>query len=237
MIKLGILEVGKNLPDLVPEYGTFAEWCIAFLSQASRDIDFRIFEVYRGKLPNSVESCQAYLITGSASSVYDADPWLEGLGQFVMDVAQSVPIVGICFGHQLLHQLYGGTVEKSEKGWGIGIHDYVVHERRSWMTPAANALSLVASHSDQVTRPAPNSCTLAGSAFCPVAMSEFGDNVMSIQPHPEMTRALAKEVFEMRCDEQGHDVTEAAMASMNNPIDDGIAAEWIMRHLEERVNR
>ncbi len=235
MIKLGILEVGKNLPDLVPEHGTYAEWFIPLLSQASRDIDFRIFEAYKDELPSGVESCQAYLITGSASSVYGDEPWLEGLGRFVMDAARSVPIVGICFGHQLLHQLYGGTVEKSEKGWGIGIHDYPVHERRSWMTPAANALSLVASHSDQVTRPAPNSRTLASSTFCPIAMSEFGDNVMSIQPHPEMTRALANEVFEMRRDEQGHDVTDAAMASMNNPIDDGVAAYWIVRFLEERV--
>jgi hypothetical protein len=53
-------------------------------------------------------------------------------------------------------------------------------------------------------------------------MSEFGDNVMSIQPHPEMIRAFANEVFEMRRDEQGHDVTNAAMALMNNPLDDGI---------------
>ena len=68
-------------------------------------------------------------------------------------------------------------------------------------------------------------------------MSQFGNNVMSIQPHPEMTRALAKEVFEMRRDQQGHDVTEAAIASMDNPIDDGIVAEWIVRFLEERVNR
>jgi hypothetical protein len=63
MIKLGILEVGKTLPKLVPEHGTFAQWFIPLLSQASRDIDFRIFEVYKGELPNSVESCQAYLIT------------------------------------------------------------------------------------------------------------------------------------------------------------------------------
>lgn len=235
MIKLGILEVGENRPNLVPEHGTFAEWFIRLFSRVSKDIDFRIFKAFRGKLPGNVEDCQAYLISGSASSVYDAEPWLEGLGRFVIDAARSVPIVGICFGHQLLHQLYGGTVVKSEKGWGIGIHNYSVHEHRSWMSPPVSTLRLMASHRDQVTQQAPNSRTLAGSTFCPVAMSEFGDNVMSIQPHPEMTRALAKEVFKIRRDQQGHKVTETAMASMNNPLDDGVAAEWIVQFLKEKL--
>ncbi len=235
-ICLGILEAGQNRPDLVPEYGTFAEMFVNLLSQVMPDIDFRIFKTYKGELPSSVETCQAYLITGSKSSVYDDDPWIKTLGEFVKDAVKSVPIVGICFGHQMLHHIFGGKVKKSEKGWGIGVHTYTVHEHRSWMAPEAKAVNLMASHQDQVIRPAPGSRTLAGSSFCPVAISEFNSNIMSIQPHPEIIRDLAREIFEFRREIQGQDVTDTAITSINHSIDDKIAAQWIIRFLKKRIH-
>lgn len=235
-IRLGILEAGQNRPDLVPEHGTFAQMFVTLLSQVMPDIDFKIFETYKGEFPGSVEVCQAYLITGSKSSVYDDDPWIKALGDFAKDAATSVPVVGICFGHQLLHHIFGGKVKKSEKGWGIGVHTYTVHEHRPWMAPETKAMNLMASHQDQVIQPAPGSCTLAGSSFCPVAISEFNSNVVSIQPHPEIIRELAREIFEFRREIQGQDVTDTAMASMNHTIDDKIAAQWIIRFLEERIH-
>ena len=150
MIKLGILEVGKNLPDLVPEHGTFAEWFITLLSQASRDIEFQIIKAYKGELPSSVENCQAYLITGSASSVYDDEPWLEGLGRFVMDAARSVPIVGICFGHQLIAHLGGAEVGNLRED---GSKDLGSRETRveGWtLLPGCHDLKVIASHREEV---------------------------------------------------------------------------------------
>lgn len=236
MIKLGILEAGQNLPALVPEHGTFAELFIRLLSQTSQHFDYTTFRAYKGELPGSTQSCEAYLITGSIASVYDEAPYMDALGKFVRDAARDLPVVGICFGHQLLHHIYDGIVEKSVKGWGIGVHAYEVYENRSWMIPAADTLNLIASHQDQVIQPAPGTRTLAGSAFCPIAISEFTPNIISFQPHPEITCPLAEKIYEMQRNAQGNDVTDTAMASMNNTIDDSIAAQWMVRFIEERVN-
>jgi len=47
------------------------EWFISFLQQASKYYSFELFEVYRGQMPDRIEKCSAYLITGSAHSVYE----------------------------------------------------------------------------------------------------------------------------------------------------------------------
>jgi len=69
-----------------------------------------------GHLPNTPNECHAYIVTGSAASVLDDDQWIVRLSDFLTDVAKKVPIMGVCFGHHLLHQTFGGTVQRSTKG-------------------------------------------------------------------------------------------------------------------------
>ncbi len=61
-----------------------------------------------GQLPEQVGGHDAYLITGSASGVYDGDPWIEPLKQFIQQSSGHTPMVGICFGHQVMAEAYGG---------------------------------------------------------------------------------------------------------------------------------
>ena len=68
----------------------------------------------------------AMLITGSSAGVYDTHlAWMEPLRQFIRGAyAAATPMVGICFGHQIMADALGGDVRKSEKGWGLGRHVY-----------------------------------------------------------------------------------------------------------------
>src|ERR1044072_2700586 len=78
------------------------------------------------ELPDPRE-LEAVLITGAAAGVYDGLDWIAPLEDFVRRAyANRTPMVGICFGHQLIAQALGGTVQKSDKGWGIGRHVYQV---------------------------------------------------------------------------------------------------------------
>ncbi len=237
MIRLGVLDCGELPTEIIEEYGTFAQWFELFLSMASTSIEFRSYNAWDRQLPPSVDACDAYLITGSADSVYDDLEWLNELKGFIQQAVPKVPFVGICFGHQLLHQEMGGSVERSDKGWCIGTHHYQIKQTRDWMQPAASNMDLLASHQDQVIVPAPDSTTLASSESCPVAMSAFSDYAISIQPHPELHKRAAEYIFNVRRDEQGHSTTDTALQSLDLPLTDTIAARWIVSFLERSTGQ
>lgn len=232
-MKMGLLDCGEMPAEWLAEHGTFAQWFIPFLNKAEHSINFQIYNVLHGELPTHPQDCDAWLITGSADSVYDDLDWLNALKTFLSQTIKQVPIIGICFGHQLLHHLLGGRVELSTRGWCIGTYHYQVISQADWMQPPTKTFDLLASHQDQVIEPAPDSVTLAQSVSCPIAMSVFGDYAFSMQPHPELLVGLAEKVFSMRRDEQGHEVTDQALNSLATPLSDELAARWIMSFLNQ----
>lgn len=224
-MKVGILECWTNRPEWM-HHGDFADWFVPFLRKADPDLTFRTYRAHHGELPDTPTGCDAWLITGSAASVYEDLPWQADLTAFLHDARAQRPIIGVCYGHQLLHHIFGGTVSKAA-GWGIGVHRYAADP-----SLGATELRLLASHQDQVRRAAPGSLVLASSDFCPIAATQIGSDVITIQPHPEMTVPLARDVFTVRRDEQGAEVTDTALASLKTPLDDGIVARWMVSFIE-----
>jgi GMP synthase-like glutamine amidotransferase len=124
-IDLGILETGANRPELLGEFGTFADWFKALFAKSGAGLQATDYQCYLGRLPASTHAHNAYLITGSPASVNDPEAWISDLIAFVREAAPARPIIGVCFGHQLLHKAFGGTVMANpDGGWGVGIHDY-----------------------------------------------------------------------------------------------------------------
>ena len=78
------------------------------------------------------------------------------------------PQIGICFGHQLMAQAFGGVVEKSPKGWGVGVHEYEIQAPRDWMRTHADQIACAVSHQDQVTQAPQSAHVFAGSDFAPM---------------------------------------------------------------------
>lgn len=124
------------------------------------------------------------IMTGGPNSVYDPssphfDPSLLDLG---------IPVLGICYGHQLMAYMSGGTIEAAN-----GISEYgkieftvaddvplfksVPRESVSWM-----------SHTDYVSRVGDGFTVTAKSANCPVAaMCDKKRSLYGVQFHPEVT--------------------------------------------------
>lgn len=187
-MRIGILETGLAPDALRATSGSYPDMFRRLL--APHGFDFRAWSVVAGELPDSVHDAEGWLITGSRHGVYDDLPWIAPLEALIRQaVAEGVPVVGICFGHQIVAQALGGRVEKFPGGWAVGPQDYDFD---------GETLRLNAWHQDQVIAPPPEAEVIATHPFCPVAGLRLGDRVLTVQAHPEFDDAFIAGLIDTR---------------------------------------
>lgn len=227
---LGILETGSPPADLNNRFGSYGDM---FRQMLGPDYRYSYYDVRGGRLPE-VGSHDAYLITGSASGVYDGDPWIEPLKQFIRQSSGNTPLVGICFGHQIMAEAYGGRVTKSPKGWGAGLHSYEIKRRADWMNSHPEmTLSMPVSHQDQIIELPKDAKILAASEFTPYAVLEYPERrAISFQGHPEFSPEYATALIDLRRGTRyQQDFADAAVASLKKPNDSVRVASWVRNFL------
>jgi len=175
---------------LAREHGQYPDMFIKSLSAVNPALRFERFDVNQQHYPESLSEFAGVLITGSKSAAYDSDEWIIRLKEHIKTMAaNAIPMVGICFGHQIIHQALGGEVAKASAGWCVGVHRNQLTEAATKFGAPGDAFLLLSSHQDQVVSVAPGSHVLATTAYCPVAMTSIGESILTIQGHPEFTRA------------------------------------------------
>ena len=223
-MKIAILETGRPPGTLAQQFGDYPTM---FGQMLGAGFEIESFDVENGDLPKPAAH-SAYLITGSPAGVYEPLQWIEPLQQFIRS-AEQAKMVGICFGHQVMAEALGGHVEKSEKGWGAGLHRYSVVTREPWMDDVGT-ISNPASHQDQVVIQPPNTEVTVASEFTNFAGLAWKDReAISFQFHPEFAPAFAKALIEKR-----YDIVpdpDAAIASLDASNDNERVAGWIRRFL------
>lgn len=225
-MKLAVLETGRPPEPLVGRFGTYPDMYRRMLGLAEK---LPSYDVAAGELPERPEDHDAYIVSGSPAGVYDPLPWIGQLGGFLREARGKAKLVGICFGHQAMAQAFGGSVTKSDKGWGVGLHDYSVAERQPWMDEAA-AVAIPASHQDQVIARPPGTVVTMASAFTPYAGLAWGDEAISFQFHPEFEPEYAKALADLRRERLPD--ADAAIGSLDRPNDNARVAGWIERFLK-----
>ncbi len=223
-MKVAILETGSPPGRLAKQFGDYPTMFERLLGEGFK---IESFDVAHGQLP--ADKHDAYLITGSPAGVYDPLPWIAPLQEFIRGAEES-RMVGICFGHQVMAEALGGRVEKSDKGWGAGLHHYSIARSKPWMDKAAD-IAVPASHQDQVVMQPPNTEVVATSSFTEFAGLAWTDrSAISFQFHPEFSPDFAKALIEQR-----YDIVpdpDAAIASLDGPNDNARVAAWIRRFLK-----
>lgn len=237
-MKIGILQADDVNPVLQPEHGNYPQMFEKALRAVLPDCELPVYRVLDGELPATTTECDAWLITGSKFGVNDGLHWIEALSDFVRTLwAEQRPLVGICFGHQLMARALGGTVVKSDKGWGVGLSFNQVIERKPWMQPWQDGLDLLVSHQDQVVVLPEEAQVLASSDFCPYYLIQYGECFLSVQGHPEFCVDYCRALMEMRRDTLPAARLRAGRASLNAEADSQLMMQWIASFLQMAAAR
>ncbi len=174
-MRIGILQTGQAPDALKDDLGDYPDLFMRLL--AGHDFSFATWRVEAGLFPASVTDCDGWLITGSRHGAYEDHPWIPPLELFIRDAfAAHVPVVGICFGHQIVAQAMGGRVEQFKGGWAVGAQDYDFGDR---------TMTLNAWHRDQVTQVPPGARVVASNDFCANAALLYDTRAFTVQAHPE----------------------------------------------------
>ncbi len=181
--------------------GMFRSW----LHPALPEAEWTSIAVHAGEKLPAPDEFQGYLITGSRHGVYDDLPWMPTLTEFIRELRRSkTPVVGICFGHQIMAHAYGARVEKSELGWVLGAETYGDH-------------TAFAMHQDQILEFPSGAAKITGSPRCNIARIEYDFPAMSVQYHPEFSAAFMESLLDLYETGEIHPgLIEEARATLGN---------------------
>jgi len=223
MTRIAILKTGAPPPALTARHGDYPAM---FRDLLGDGFVFETFDVQAGEWPDA-GAFDAAIITGSAAGVYESAGWIAGLLDWIRAAKGRTKLVGVCFGHQAMAQALGGRVEKSDRGWGVGLHRYEVLSPEPWMTPGTATVAIPASHQDQVVEKPSDARVLLRSDFTPFAGLAWGEDAISFQPHPEFTPAFATELTAGRQDRIDPALVARAVDSLKSADDRGVVGAWI----------
>lgn len=227
-MRMGILQCDDVAAELQAEFGSYPEMIESRLSNAETDCEFVTYRAIDGIFPQSVDECDGYIVTGSRYGVNDNLPWIDKLETFVVSLAEKKKkYVGICFGHQILAAALGGEVKASDHGWTVGITKNRIDVEKAWMDPALKSLKLVACHQDQVCKIPQGVEVLASSGSCPYYMLQYGCHMMSIQGHPEFSKAFVNALLDGALDDIPASRIRDGKASLAEDADDLLFMRWI----------
>lgn len=235
-MKLVIAETGHppaELPERWPSYPLMFETMFA---EAGASLETETVDVTTGQRVPPPENGAALLVTGSPAGAYESLGFIAPLEDSVRSwAAAHRPVIGICFGHQLIAQAFGASVRKSPHGWGVGVHTYEVVGDTPWHdTPPRFACAV--SHQDQVMSLPQGFRRVAGSPFCPngVLMHDVLP-ILTFQMHPEFRHDYAAALLHLRRDRIPSERVAIGQASLRNTSDRADIALWIRNFVEERL--
>lgn len=240
MMKIGILATGITPDELLGKYGSYSDMFVQLFNQAERNFEYEVFDVRDGVFPESVQQCDGWIITGSKFNVDEDRDWMRQLKALILEIdAAAKPLVGICFGHQIIAEAFDGKVEAFDGGWGVGLHSYELVGDYDFIENAPAGFTISAMHRYQVTAKPANAQVFAASDFCRYAGLIYGEKIITFQAHPEFNLDYETELVDLRkgavIPDETADAGLETLRKQGAATDSLVVAKWMAKFLESRA--
>jgi GMP synthase (glutamine-hydrolysing) len=189
-----IVKTGRTFPAIAARYGDFEDWIISGMA-LPRD-QFLVVSPFLSQPLPAANEVSGVVITGSHAMVSDAEVWSVKTADWLKKIATTnLPILGICYGHQLIAEALGGNVGFHPGGREIGMV-------KMTKTPAAasdplfsglpKTLMVHVAHAQSVLRLPARAELLASNNFEPHHAFVIDNHIWGVQFHPEFNEAITK---------------------------------------------
>lgn len=191
--RVAILKTGSTYPEIKAEFGDFQHW---FLRALSPDLDITVLDAKAGELPASPSDWDGIVVTGSPAMVSDRAPWSENAAQWLATaVEHAVPILGVCYGHQLLAHALGGEAGYHPEGRESGTHCVQLLDSARTdplFGDMPDSFNAQLTHKQSVLRLPPDAVLLGQNEFEPHQAFRVGTCAWGVQFHPEFSEAIMR---------------------------------------------
>ncbi len=229
--KILIIKAGTKLASLAHIEGDFEHWMMAATGRMADE--FCVVAVANGQALPDPKMVAAVIITGSAAMVTDASDWIEQTAKWLRTASeQSLPILGICFGHQLLAYALGGQVADNPKGVEVGSVNMQLTKAAGddGLFSGCSDMQVQASHRQCVIQLPPQALRLASTAMDDNHAFRYHDHVWGVQFHPEFNAEVTRQYIQY----YQHDLLQAGVdyvfilqACRETPLANGLLAKFI----------
>lgn len=235
-MRIGLIQCQELKDVLTSRHGKTLDIYERAYCSADNTVSFQVWHAYKGEIPPVDAPVDAWVISGSRHSVNDGFIWIDALSEFIRTMwSRQKPMVGICFGHQLIARAMGGRVERYTGGWGLGVAANQILTKADWMFPFKKTIRIPVIHQDQVVVRPEAATRIAGNDFCQNHILQYGDCFLSIQGHPEFSSHFVKDVTEMMRPNLSQDVIDDTLRSLVLPIDGPIVIQWILTFMQNKL--
>jgi len=195
---ISIITNGPGIEEVKSLYGQASDWILNILN--NYNIHVNVVKGYEmDELDPKKDS--AWIITGSAHSVYDDFDWIEYLRIKLKDMLElQKPVLGICFGHQLIADTFGGEVILNPKGWELGscqVEFTKEAEKSLLFNQLESPLDVFQSHQDVVTK-IPKDAILLAKNNMGIQSFSYKNIFYGVQFHPEFTKEVMEKYLDIR---------------------------------------
>jgi GMP synthase (glutamine-hydrolysing) len=227
MSRLLLLELGTPRGRLPDHLGDFVDWIRDAIGP--HPLPVVVLDPRAGELPEPRAS-DVIITTGASGSTYAREPWSERAGAWLLDAIEAdLPILGICYGHQLLAQVLGGRVARDPGGPELGTYPVRLLVDDPLFDGMRGPLPVHQAHFDAVVAPPPGAVILAGNERTPIQAMALGDRVRTVQWHPEFFAEATAGYVRLYRDALGPDF-DRCLASVQEPAERGRLLRNFLRH-------